>query len=478
VAQGGDAAELRQQLRDELAARLAPAGWSPIDDGERDYSMTLVSFVNPLSDDFAATAEYTRALSTPDRPPVRISQPMFGVSYEPLRRLWPLLGNHMRISALTENVADMPATARVRRLEVHTQAEVAPVATQLAGIALEGAVAFAERYTSVDALLEAHRVDESEDVRDIVPALLAAAGRFDEARDALTHYRSEAELPEQHRRDRRFVYQLTRWIDSGGDVSLLPSSPPPRRHRPSERTSATESWRESRARNEAVEEVKRKGAGHDRLELRAMLESELAKRGVDMDPLRIEQAIDQLWTSRAERAYQGARALKTLGKIGLTVANAIRTRELPELPDMSVPDWLEPPAPAVYAVPQSREQGRGWTAVKLDEGTEKWLDRVHAAVPRLVKIVESATLDAWLDWGASQDDGGLLHVHLGERHVGSLDEEATAAYINVIEAAAEREELPCVEARLTPIAEGSSYLLEVALPASQPARSEAASPQN
>ena len=98
------------------------------------------------------------------------------------------------------------------------------------------------------------------------------------------------------------MYQLTRWIDSRGDMSLLPSSPPPRRHQRSERASATETWRESRSRNEAVEAVKRKGTGHDRSELRVMLESELAKRGVDMDPLGVEQAIDQLWTSRAERA--------------------------------------------------------------------------------------------------------------------------------------------------------------------------------
>ncbi|HTW42183.1 MAG TPA: hypothetical protein VMD79_07695 [Solirubrobacteraceae bacterium] len=346
-------------------------------------------------------------------------------------------------------------------MEVHTQAEVAPVATQLAGLALEQAVAFAERYTSVDALLEAHRDDESEEVKMVVPALLAASGRFEEARNALARHRCEGDLPEQRRRDRRFVYQLTRWIDSGGELSLLPSEPPPRRHERSQRRPVTDVWREARAANEAVEAVKRTGSGKARSELRATLESELAHRGVDMDPLQVEQKIDQLWTSRAERAHQGALALKTLGKIGLTVANVIRTRELPELPDMSVPDWLEPPAQAVYAVPQCREQGRRWTAVKLDEGSDEWLQRVHAAVPRLVKIVESATLDAWLSWEGSQD-GGLLQVHLGERRVGLLDDEATAAYGQVVEAAAQREELPCVEARLTPIVAEAGYLLEVA----------------
>jgi len=144
------------------------------------------------------------------------------------------------------------------------------------------------------------------------------------------------------------------------------------------------------------------GDGHERSELRAMLESELAQRGVGMNPLQVEQRIDQLWTSHAERARQGAQGLKMLGKIGLTVANVIRTRELPEIPDMSVPEWLEPPARAVYAVPQSRDPGHQWTAVQLEEDSDEWLQRVHAAVPRLIKSVESATFDAWIDCGPQQ----------------------------------------------------------------------------
>jgi hypothetical protein len=469
----GEAARLRGQLRDELAACLAPAGWSPID-GEGDDSMVLAGFVRPLSDEFAATAEYTRGLSMPDRPPVRITQPLFGVAYEPLRRLWPLLSDRVRIAALTESVGDMPERARVCRMEVHTQAEVAPVAKQLAGLALEQAVAFAERYTSVDALLEAHRDDESEGVNMVVPALLAASGRFEEARSALARYRRGLDIPEEGRRERRFVYQLTRWIDSGGDPTLLPSEPPPRRSGRSGRRSVTEAWHEAHSRREAVEAVRQARSGHDRSELRAMLESGLARCGAAMDPLGVEQAIDQLWTSQGERAREGAHALKALGKIGLTVANVIRTRELPELPDMSVPDWLEPPARAVYAVPRCHDPGRQWTAVQLDEGSAAWLQRVHAAVPRLIKIVASATLDAWLDWGPSQDEGGLLQVYLGERRVGLLDEAATAIYRDVVAAAAQREELPCVEARLTPIVTEGGYLLEVALPAPRRARSEAA----
>jgi hypothetical protein len=207
-----------------------------------------------------------------------------------------------------------------------------------------------------------------------------------------------------------------------------------------------------------------------------MLKSELAERGVTMDPLGIEQAINQLSISHGERARNGAQALKTVGKIGLAVANAIRTREIPELPDMSVPEWLEPPPRAVYVVPRRDDPGHQWTAVHLDEGDTDWLQRVYAAVPRLVEIVESATLDAWLDWENPQDRSGPLQVHLGERLVGVLDEQATAVYRDIADAAMQREELPCVEARLTPIRAEGNYLLEVALPAHQQSRGKVASP--
>ena len=200
-----------------------------------------------------------------------------------------------------------------------------------------------------------------------------------------------------------------------------------------------------------------------------MLQSELARRGVDENPLWFEERLDPLETTRAERAQQGVQALKTLGKFGLFVAKAIREHELPDLPDMSVPDWLEPPAPAVYAVPQRRDPGRQWTAVRLQEGIEEWLPLVHAALPRLIKMVESATLEAWLVREQGDDH---LSVHLGDRRVGSLDEESTVAYRDAIDAAAKRAELVCVEARLTPIAAEQRYLLEVALPVAGGARSE------
>jgi len=62
--------------------------------------------------------------------------------------------------------------------------------------------------------------------------------------------------------------------------------------------------------------------------------------------------------------------------------------------------------------------------------------------------------------------------YIGDRHVGWLDKDATAAYTPVIDAAAQRDELPCVGARLTPIAAEPGYLLEIALPVPRYANSE------
>jgi hypothetical protein len=60
--------------------------------------------------------------------------------------------------------------------------------------------------------------------------------------------------------------------------------------------------------------------------------------------------------------------------------------------------------------------------------------------------------------------GGVLNVYSLPGLVGWLDEDATATYSQIMDAAAQREELPCVESRLTPVAAEAGYLLEVALP--------------
>lgn len=436
--------------------------------------MTLAAFVHPVGGEFAAIAEYTCALRVPDTPPIRITQPLFGVSYEPLRRLWPLLDDFPRLATMHEDVWEMPAWAQVCHIEVGTPAEIEATVSALVGPGLDHALSFAQRYADVDVLLEAVGGEESDRQNRVVPALLAAAGRLDEARRALAQYRAEGQGPDASRRARRFVYQLTRFIDSGGDPSLLPDQRAPGRFAPTGRPSMGEIWREGRARQDAVKAIKPMANEHGRAQLRAMLEAELAQRDVGADPLWIEQQLDQLLASPTQRVQQTTEGLKTLGKLGLAVANAIRKRQLPELPDMSVPAWMEPPAAAVYAVPRSNDPSHRWAAVDLGDDSDDWLARVHAAAPRFMKIDNSPRFDAWLDRAPTDDEtSDRLAVYIGERRVGMLDEGAAALYRPVIDAAAERAELPCVEARLTPRPEDDDYLLEVALPAARQAHTQA-----
>jgi hypothetical protein len=260
---------------------------------------------------------------------------------------------------------------------------------------------------------------------------------LDAAREALN-----LDVPRRERFERRAAYQLRRWIERGGDPSLIPAAPPPSRFDASEPDSVGETWRRARAVRAAVEEVIRRGRGRDRAELRSMLEHELSERGVTEDPLWYERTLDHLWDSRAERVQRTASTLLAAGRFGLRALQAIRNRELP---DLAAREWLEPPEPAFYEMPRS---GR-WAAVLLDPDVGDWLDRVYAAVPRLAG--STVSLEAWLD--------AELAVHLGERRVGIVSE--AELYAGVMEDAAFRGELPCLAARLTNV---PPYLLELAAP--------------
>jgi hypothetical protein len=116
-------------------------------------------------------------------------------------------------------------------LKVATTADAAAVADEVAGLMVEHAVTFAAPYASVDALLD-EIGDRPGYVDYRVPALLAAAGRFAEAREVLAEFDPNhgplgQGSEDRGRAGRRFVHQPERWIDSGGDRALIPADPPP-----------------------------------------------------------------------------------------------------------------------------------------------------------------------------------------------------------------------------------------------------------
>jgi hypothetical protein len=413
-----------------------------------------------LADGFAATAEATLTFTLSDDLPVEVDDVRVGLAYEPLRRCWPLLGDQFALSLLDISArrpdstqADSDDVDEDRALlEVSSKREVVAAVERLASMIVERAVPYAERYTSHEALLAALSAGDSAQVDLRVPALLSAVGRFDEAAVALDRYESGA----FSRRERRTAYQLRRWINGLGDASMLPDGPPPdgledrSRHR-----SFAETGADVRARREAVEAVRKTGRGHDRGEVRAMLERELAERGVTRSPLELELTLDHLWDTPAERMRTGVQGLKALGRLGLGVAKVIREGELP---DLSRPQWLEPPEPAFYELPR----GDRWSRLSLEPGIDERLERIHqAARPHIMSI---AAVSAWLQ----PDPNGVdIAVYIGRERVGLIPADALAAYQPVMQAATFREELPILAARLTRRTEPPPrYLLELALPPS------------
>ena len=357
-------------------------------------------------------------------------------------------------NALDEDDEDQEDEERWECRELRALADADGLAAELAEVARERAVPYAERYANLDALLE--RVEWTRTVSVRFAALLAAAGRFEEAKAALPRLSAPTPGAQAVRVEQRAARQLERWIESGGDPALIPDAPPPPRYPDPQPPSMSKLWQESRASSAAVDAVRREGVGKDRAELRAMLERELAKRGASQSPLWIEQTIDHLHDTPAQKRELLLNGLISAGKLGLKAFKGIR--EGRSLPDLSLPEWLNPPARAAWAVPR-QHPGR-WAEVQLAEGSGEWLDRVYEAIPRL--IGSTASLEAWLDWDTNGERD--LAVYIGDRRAGTLKESATNAYRSVMHAAGERDESPYTQARLTPRPRPGGHLLEVQLP--------------
>jgi hypothetical protein len=455
MTRAGGTAELHVLLREALRARLAEAGWVP-DHGQRTDpdAYDVAALRRPVADDFAATASFSRARSLSERPPLWVTGVEVGVSYEPLQRLWPLLVERPPSGELATDVEELLASPRELAVKVFRAADVAAAADDLAAPVLEHAVAYARRYASVDALVAAHLADEDVDAEDeedplgvsrAVPALLAAAGRFDEARAALAGYAPEG--PDDH----RFVRQLTRWLDAGGELPLPPRAVPPAHP---ERKTFAETRAEGHVQRDAVQGALDIAAGQPRSALRAALEAELQRRELTQSPLWIEHKLDQMQASPGTRAIQTARAFKALGAWGIGLAKMVREGTAP-----GQPEWLAPPARAAYPTPT----GRAWTAVDLDERALDWLDRVHGAA--LNRVGDTATVDAWLAWDPEHPAiDQRLSVHIGERRVGYLGAAAATSYRRAMDAAALHDEQPRLPARVTTRPSPQRYLLEIPIP--------------
>jgi hypothetical protein len=490
-----------------MTERLSAQGWTVMDErwAPRGFR-TVGAFRRPLDDGFSAVVIF------PSEPkemrPIEdgrlessglIVVGRLGVGYEPVEAL---------VAACTgSKVSGVILNAPTISLTVCTVSELPEAEDQLARFAADHAVPVAQRYTDVDFLIQAlleHSafpftgeagswytslgIDPDvtlgplESVEaELVPALLATAGRHDEARQALARYVSRGSEDIDSREYRRFARQLTRWLDADGALQL-PSTParwpPPSSfkrmpHPPAsfaefffDKDRKEKARTDRQARKEALDAVRAAGRDNTRDEVRALLERELTERGLTMEPLMVEREVEMILADREPfgKARFALRILKALKDSQASRGSPLeQVMQRPNEPDEE-PDWLKPPDRAVYPV---WSPGPKWTPVELDPAARTWLDRIRESDPG--RLATGHGLEVWLTWdsGPSATDSRLA-VHIGTEQVGMLRAGVEEKFRPVMEAAAERDEDPWTRGRLSAISAPMPYLLEVELPAPIP----------
>jgi hypothetical protein len=316
---------------------------------------------------------------------------------------------------------------------------------------------------------------------ELIPALLAIAGRASEAREALADYIARGAEDIDRRAYRRFARQLTRRLDADGQLPY-PSTPsrwpPPSslRWKPQPARSFSEFFfdedrktkarADQQARKEALEAVRAAGEDQSRDELGARLEQELSERGLSTEPLLVERQVEMILAEREPfgRARFALRTLKALKDSQASRGSPLK--QVIERPNEPVdePDWLQPPDRAAYPVRSVSPQR---TPVELDPAAREWLERIKDSDPG--HLAGSRNVEVWLARGpGSSADASRLAVHIGAERVGVLRTDVEEQFRPVMEAAAERDEDPWTRGRLSATSGSLPFLLEVELPASIP----------
>jgi hypothetical protein len=353
--------------------------------------------------------------------------------------------------AVAVDVDELLDPPREVQVPVATIDEVRPAVELLVGLIEEVAVPFASARASFDALIgELRAGDDTPAAQRYVPALLAASGRTEAAREALARYSTPAGAAGY----RGFASQLTRLLDGEVTLEELEAAIAPEPELP-EREPVTWQASADRVKSEraAVDAGRSVGGSVTRDRRRELLRAELERRELQKSPAWIEAKLDQL-----EPGYQAPSALSgivALGKFAFELTRVIKNVKEPS----DEPDWLAPPERACYKIfTLSRDR----VSVELDHDARQWLDRVHAAAPH---VLNSATVTVWLDRDreASADQPRLI-VSIGDRRIGRLDSLASAAFAASMTAAEIRNELPFASATLWRRTTEPKYLLEIPTP--------------
>jgi hypothetical protein len=496
---------LVEALGQGMTERLSAQGWTAMDDDRRASHRfpTGGAFQRALGDGFSAVSIFpsqSKECKPLENGRVESSGLIvvgrIGVGFKPAEALISACTGS-KVAGIVLNAPTISATARVA-------ADLGEVEEQLAHFVSDHAVAVAETYTDVDSLIESLRghlafpftgkagswyvsLGIEPDSRlgplesteaELLPALLALAGRDGEAREALTDYSLRGVEGIESRAYRRFARQLTRWLDADGQLpspSTPPRWPPPSslhwkpQPMPSfaefffDEDRKTKARADRQARKEALDAVRAAGNDQSREELRARLEQELSERGLSTEPLLLERQVEMILAER--KPFGKARfALRTLKALkdsqtsrGSPLKGAIEQQNEPD----DEPDWLQPPDRAAYPV---RSISPKRTPVELDPAAREWLERIKDSDPS--HLAGSRNLEVWLtrDSG-NHTNASRLAVHIGTEQVGVLRTDVEEQFRPVMKAAAERDEDPWTHGRLSTSTGRLPFLLEVELPA-------------
>jgi hypothetical protein len=374
-----------------------------------------------------------------------------GVGYEPLRRLSPLLGDSFSLAHMREDADELAGSLRTWPVTVNDSAHAASLGHELATTVSAVALPFAEKYSTVDALL-----DEQGDDALTTAALLAAAGRFEAAENALAAFEPRDETRRGRQQKERAVYQLRRWIENRGDLAV-PSERPPG---PTARAPAAVSEWMPRvaatavAKLEAIRAVEQGGGDRDPDAVRAALVAEYERRGVRESPLSIENTVERICRPASRGGWRAAAdALRRAAAFKSGLAD-------PRLQGGQTPPWLAPPPRAAYRVPTAPDDV--WDRVEVAGEQLAWVQEVFEKAPRRGEIVH---LEAWLNSpDPSTDELAGVPVFIGERRAGALTADNASDYGPLLRAAMDRAELPCLAARLSRPPTYAGYLLELRRP--------------
>jgi hypothetical protein len=472
-----------ERLHHGLSERLASAGWTAIE-GEVHAAPEIGKFARRLAAGFSATAIFP-FLRDQESGELTIAA-RAGIEYLPARDLLAAL--------VASDVSGVLLNEPSVLTQISNRSGPEDATQRLVDFTLTQALPAAEMSSDIDSLITMLRGGRAVPFRrlgggiyayqamgpgrtlslhgaeaELVPALLAASGRREDARRALDEFIARDDEQVRVPEYRRFARQLGRRLDAETDTPL-PTTParwplrrPTRVEHQSIGATFAKARHDARIKNEVVEATRALSDGKSRDEIKAVLQRELDKRDLTMEPLEIETQLDLITTlqepfGRGRLALRGLKALKELGTGRIELTKVVRGEWEPP----PQPDWIKPPERASYPVgPASAPR---WAAVELDPGAQPLLGRT-AELGR-GRLGVGPRLEVWLAWDrpVSPTDPRLA-AHIGSERVGVLSSDAATQFRFVTEAAAERDEDPRIEGRLTALSGEVPYLLEVALPA-------------